>query len=405
MRSRTLREGSVGLLILLGLGLSGLMVIWIRGINPGNRSYRTMVDFPDAGGMKAGSPVRYRGVVVGRVTTIHPGTNVVSVEVEITPSTVVIPRDSVIQVNQAGLIGETSIDITPNREIATATVPDPLNANCKGGPIICDGDRLPGVVGVNFNELLTATVKLSNLFADPSFFNELRTLTKNSAEAAKGITNLTVEVTQLSRSVEKELSTLSSAATLTTAQVGRAANQIGLTATQVNELLVTNRSTLVTTLNNLNAASFQLRNTLTRLSPIVDEGQFVQNLQTLSVNASQASANLRNLSEALGSQENLLLLQQTLDSARATFQNAQKITADLDDLTGDPTFRENVRQLINGLHNLVSSTEQLHRQAELARVLEPAAIALQGRQSPPDTQTPPPQVLPNPSPLPEEIQN
>jgi len=63
----------------------------------------------------------------------------------------------------------------------------------------------------------------------------------------------------------------------------------------------------------------------------------------VSANAAQASANLRDISNALTGPTNLLVLQQTLDSARVTFQNAQKITSDLDELTGDPAFRENIR--------------------------------------------------------------
>jgi hypothetical protein len=89
------------------------------------------------------------------------------------------------------------------------------------------------------------------------------------------------------------------------------------------------------------------------------------NLETLSTNAATASANLRDISTALNSPTNVLVLQQTLDSARATFENAQKITADLDELTGDPAFRNNVKQLVNGLGNLVSSTEQLQQQVQV----------------------------------------
>uniref|UniRef100_A0ACD5H2C3 Uncharacterized protein n=1 Tax=Desertifilum tharense IPPAS B-1220 TaxID=1781255 RepID=A0ACD5H2C3_9CYAN len=55
------------------------------------------------------------------------------------------------------------------------------------------------------------------------------------------------------------------------------------------------------------------------------------------------------MSNALNSPTNIVMLQQTLDSARATFQNAQKITADLDEVTGDPAFRDNLRNLVNGL--------------------------------------------------------
>lgn len=372
MRSRTIREGSVGLLILLGLGLFGLLVVWLRGINPGNRSYRAVVQFTNVGGMRSGAPVRYRGVTVGKIRSILPGANVIDVEIEISPASLLIPRNSVIEANQAGLIGETSVDITPTAQLAANLDVNPLSPDCKGSPIICDGDRLPGVVGVNFNELISATVRLSNLVSDPEFFGEIRSLASNTSDAAAGVAVLSREVTRLTRSVDRELTSLSSAATASTVSVGRAANQFGLTAAQLNTLLSTNRSTLISTLNNLNVASDRLQVVLTQLAPVLEEGEFVSNLQTLSANAAQASTNLRTFSEAFGTQENLLLLQQTLDSARATFQNAQKITSDLDELTGDPSFRSNVRDLVDGLSSLVSSTQQLQQQTELAQRLQSA---------------------------------
>ncbi|MCY7275177.1 MAG: MCE family protein, partial [Phormidesmis sp. CAN_BIN44] len=57
----------------------------------------------------------------------------------------------------------------------------------------------------------------------------------------------------------------------------------------------------------------------------------------------------------------------------ATFQNAQKITADLDELTGDPQLRNDLRNLIKGLSGLTSSTQQLQQQAQVAQVLAPYA--------------------------------
>jgi len=42
-----------------------------------------------------------------------------------------------------------------------------------------------------------------------------------------------------------------------------------------------------------------------------------------------------------------------------TFANAQKISSDLDELTGDPKFRSNIRNLVNGLSGLVSSGSML----------------------------------------------
>lgn len=371
MRSRTLREGSAGLLILLGLAVLGGLILWIRGFNPKHRSYRVTVMFPDIAGMQVGAPVRYRGVVVGKIAEVRPAANSVEVDVDITPATLIIPRDVTVQVNQSGLISETAVDFTPNSTLSPelAASANPLSPDCKTQPILCDGTRLQGSVGISFNQLIVASTRFAELFSNPQFFSEIRDLTRNTSSAAAGVATLTGEVTGLTRSVQRELGTLSAAATKTTTSVGVAANQIGLTAAQVNELLDSNRSTLISTLDNINRTSGQLETLVNRVSPAIEDGQLIQNLQTLSANAAQASANLRNLTNTASSPETVLMLQQTLDSARATFQNAQKITADLDELTGDPTFRQNLRNLVNGLGNLVSSTNQLQQQAALAQVI------------------------------------
>ncbi|HEY9888037.1 MAG TPA: hypothetical protein V6D02_06525, partial [Candidatus Obscuribacterales bacterium] len=61
MRARAIREGSVGLLILIGVILFGGLVLWLRGLNPGSRHYRMLVTFQDTAGTQVGTSVRYRG--------------------------------------------------------------------------------------------------------------------------------------------------------------------------------------------------------------------------------------------------------------------------------------------------------------------------------------------------------
>lgn len=394
MRSRTIREGSVGLLVLLGVGLFGLILLWLRGFNPGSRSYRFIANFARVEGMQVGAPVRYRGVAVGEITQIVPSPASVDVEIQVASATLTIPRDAVILVNQSGLIGETSIDILPLDETATpaAVATNPLAANCLGQGIICDGDRLPGQVGVSFNELIRATIALADLFGDEEFFNELRSVARNTSDAAAGVAILSREVTQLSSSLERDLTTLTGSAAATTVAIGRTADQFGLTAAQVNTLLDENRSNLSGTLNNINTTTTEIRNLAAGFTPLVQNGEFLRNLETLSVNAAAASANaatasenLVNLSGSLGNSENILLLQQTLESARATFQNAQKITADLDELTGDPSLRQNIRQLIDGLSSLVSYTEELQQQTQMAETLTTIETALELQSAQPDS--------------------
>jgi phospholipid/cholesterol/gamma-HCH transport system substrate-binding protein len=372
MQSRTLREGSVGLLILAGLVLLGGLVFWIRGLNPGRRSYQIIATFDNVAGMRSGAPVRYRGVVVGKIQRVQTGSNAAEAIIEINSSALIIPNDVTLEANQIGLIGETSIDIFPNTMLpeSVLSAANPLADDCNSQLILCDGDRLSGNVGVSYDTLIRSTVEIADLLTETGFFDELRELTRNTADAASGVADLSREFTGLTRTLEQELTVLSAAAVDTTNAVGQVATELNLTTQQVNELISANRTNLIATLDNINQTSTQLRTVVDRLAPAINEGELVNNLTALSENAAIASENLRNFSDTFGSPENLVMIQQTLDAARATFQNAQKLTSDVDELIGDPEFRQNLRNLVDGLSGLVSSTQDLQQQTQLAYALE-----------------------------------
>ncbi len=400
---RTVREGSVGLLILFGVGLLVAIVLWLRGIQLGARSYQFVVEFVNGSGMDVGSPVRFRGVNVGKVIALEPGSNGVAITVEVEPASLLIPRDVVIAANQSGFIGEVSIDITPQKILPTGAIANGLDpfSDCDSNLIICDGDRLQGQSGISFDELIRSTTRLANLLGDPELLANINLAARSVGVAGTGVNQLTKDarrslggfaiaansVTRAANQVDQLASGSGQTVNQLGDQFGQTANRVGNAADQVSGLVQTNRGTLVATLNNLNQASEELRVALENLTPALNQlsqGELIQNLETLSANAVQASANLRDLSATVNSPTNLLVLQQTLDSARATFQNTQKITTDLDELTGDPAFRKNLRDLVNGLSQLVSSTQELEKQVQVAHqsgsAVPPAQAA---RQDPP----------------------
>lgn len=380
MQSRMVREGTVGLLIVAGLSVFGGLLLWLRGFNPTSRSFSITAEFERINGVQQGAAVRYRGVTVGRVTRISPGPNGVEVQIEITPADLIIPQNSELTVNQSGLLGETLLDLSPRKLLPEGAVAGtPLERNCNPDLILCQGSRIRGTIGISTDELVRATTRFAEVYSNPQFTSNINTLTKNSSSAAAEIATLSREVTSLVKSARQEVRTFSG----TAQSISNAANQVAVTVGQVNDLVSANRTTLVTTLDNLNALSTDLRSTVGRFSPVIDQvtqSRVLQNLETLSANAALASANFRDVSVTLNNPNNLTLLQQTLDSARVTFQNAQKITADLDELTGDPALRDNLRRLINGLSGLVSSTNQLEQQAQMTQILADPVTAEQFRQ-------------------------
>lgn len=383
MRARTIREGSVGLLILAGLALFGGLVMWLRGMSLGQRSYRFSADFESANGILEGSTVSYRGVPVGHILSIAPDSNTVLVQIEIHQSGLRIPVDSVVKTSQSGLIGETTISIEPpvDVDLAMESVPGPTSRECDSTVILCNGDRIDGEVGVNYEDLLESSQKISEALSstldDPKTLANIREILANTRDISGNVVDLTGEVTLVAKGLRNEIQPLSVSARQTLESVSAAASQLEATTVrtseqldttlaQVNGILTTNQDDLAITLENISASTGQLRMAMDTLAPVIQDGSLVDNIELLANNAAIASQDLRDISSSLNTGENLVLLQQTIESARDVFQSAQKIMADVDTLTGDPALRSNVRDLLNGLSALISFTGDLEDQTEVA---------------------------------------
>ena len=379
MRARTIREGSVGLLILLGIGLFGGLVLWLRGFNPTNRPYQLVVEFDDTMGVQPGTPVLYRGVPVGRVIDLDPQANAVDVVLEITQRDLRIPNEVLIETVESGLIGDISIEITPQAELAaSATDMSPVSQDCNSNVILCDGDRLIGVTGPSYEALLRSANDVAELLADPELVVQLKAVLENASQTAEETGTLAREATELTRLARAQIGPLAesaqaatNSAALAAGQVGRAAQQFSVTAADLDSLIDENRGVLVGTLGNLQAASLQLRGAADALGPRFQDGELINDLEVLVSSASAASEDLQTITSSLNNPANLILLQQTLESARDALASAQKVMADVDEITGDPAVRAQLRNLITGLGALVSSTQTLEQETEVARRLVP----------------------------------
>ncbi len=380
MRSRTIREGSVGLLILFGFLLFGGIFIWLRGARFGQESYTITINFENANRVIAGSPVRYRGVKVGEVVSINPNANGVKIIVKINRVDLSIPRENLlVEANQSGLIGETSIDIYPQVQLASteAEITNPISEECNSTLIICENDAVKGEVGASIDVLIRNTAEAADLISDPELFNNLKEVAKSAQNAADGIAEVSRELSDISVTVSQQLQILTATTESTGEQIRQTAARTEELIANLNRVVTTNQDTLQVTLNQISQTSQELNRLVQTISPTLetinsnleqaDTKELINNLEILTANAVATSENLKQASENLSSSENIVLLQQTLDSARATFENTQKITSDLDQLTGNPQFRKNLEELVEGLSELLSSTQALERQLAIAK--------------------------------------
>lgn len=383
MRSRTVREGAVGLLVLLGVSLVIVMSLWLSEAYFGRRSYRLIVEFANADGLKIGSPVLFRGVPVGKVVAIQAESNSVAVSLEIENPTLRIPRNSLAEVDRTGLIGEGSLAIRPLRDDQPVSLegPGPIDRGCNTQVLLCNGDRFTGSPPINYGSLIRAIVKIADLITDPSFQGKVDRAVGNLNATTTEIQRLSRDAASLARTLQREVGTFSTTArsisrtsdtinrtTSTTAgAIVRTAGAIEQTAANVNGLVVSNRSNLTNTLTSLAQTSATLRTTLGEVAPAMRQlrsSNLLPNLDALTSNAAQTAANLRDITGAVNNPQSLLMLQRTLDSAQSTLQTLDKITGDLNELTGDPRFRDSLRVIIISLGQLLSSTQELRQQVQ-----------------------------------------
>jgi phospholipid/cholesterol/gamma-HCH transport system substrate-binding protein len=428
MQSRAVREGSVGLMLIAGLGVFGAIFLWLRGLTPGSQTYNIIARFDQAPGIQPGGVVRFRGIRVGKIAKIEPGANGVAVTMQMDDPALIVPKDVAVEISQTGLIGEPVVEITPRSTVAinTSSLAKALDSNCNAQLILCNNAKVDGQIGASFNELLRRATKLVELYNNPEVVKNINTTLIKAGTAAddisrlsKSIDRISAEFSRLPKSVESGLNNLSAKANVLTISLDRTSTKIGQTADKfnttaqelnttaaeykklavsVNGLVTENRKTFASSLNNFNSLSVDLRKTVNELNPSivklnttlskVNSDKLVKDLEGTLSNANQTAANLKSVSANLNDPKTVLMLQQTLDSARSTFQNTQKITADIDDLTGNPEFRSNLRNLVNGLGKLVSSAEQLEQQAKLAQQIEPLGKSLSYLSKLPATDTP-----------------
>ncbi|CAI5976095.1 unnamed protein product [Closterium sp. NIES-65] len=86
----------------------------------------------------------------------------------------------------------------------------------------------------------------------------------------------------------------------------------------------------------------------------VREGDLLKNLEQLTKVASDAASDLRQLNSSILTKENTELLRQSVSTLTKTLKHVEGISADISSLTGDPSTRDHLRQIIESLSRLVA---------------------------------------------------
>lgn len=150
-------------------------------------SYSFFIELNNASGIHAGTTVHMRGVCIGSIQAIRLKLNCVLAIVKVDSDKTLIPASSIIETTQAGLLNEPVVDIIPRHHEAyhNEQKSNPLSACCDSSAIVCNKMYVVGSRGLNYDDLIRSTTRISQRFDDPRFFNVFYVFLQNSIEAVE----------------------------------------------------------------------------------------------------------------------------------------------------------------------------------------------------------------------------
>lgn len=161
--------------------------------------YSFFIEFNTSYGLSKGTSIRMRGVQIGFIQDIQLKLNSVLILAQINSDKIIIPRNSIIETTQTGLLNEPSIDIIPLQLLPFKDHIryDPFSDDCNSSSIICSKTYLAGDRGLNYDDLVRSTTRISQRFDDPRFFNLFYIFLQNSIELTENFLDLIASVSDL----------------------------------------------------------------------------------------------------------------------------------------------------------------------------------------------------------------
>nr|YP_009397395.1 hypothetical protein [Dasyclonium flaccidum]ARW66581.1 hypothetical protein [Dasyclonium flaccidum] len=166
-----------------------LIILFFSLFKNKDQEYKLFVQFNSVHRLKEGASVNFRGVKIGYVKNLNIQLNSVIALLNINSTKILLPRDCVIEVNQLGLFNDVVIDIIPLKSKCSVTLTniDVLSDGCLKSSFICSNFYVKGYKGLNYDDLVRSTTRISQRFDDPRFFDLFYLFLQSSLEISDQI--------------------------------------------------------------------------------------------------------------------------------------------------------------------------------------------------------------------------
>jgi phospholipid/cholesterol/gamma-HCH transport system substrate-binding protein len=149
--------------------------------------YSFFIEFNNANGLVIGTPIKMRGVQVGSIKNMQLKHNCVLVLAEIHSHKIRINKGFIIETTQTGLLNDSVIDIIPLNISSNSSNISPLSFSCDSSQIICHNAYIIGDRGLNYDDLVRSTTRISQRFDDPNLFYLFYQFLKSSLELTEAM--------------------------------------------------------------------------------------------------------------------------------------------------------------------------------------------------------------------------
>ena len=160
---RSVRDAIVGFTVIGGVVGFASMALWLRGVRLGASHWTLTARFNDAAGLAERSPVTYRGILVGSVSSIAVTSEAVVAELEINNGDLRLPLPVSATVGAGSLLGgDAQVALVSRGTPLPQDSPLPRGADCQPTRQLCNGGT---VVGREVPSLSTVTATMQELLA------------------------------------------------------------------------------------------------------------------------------------------------------------------------------------------------------------------------------------------------
>jgi phospholipid/cholesterol/gamma-HCH transport system substrate-binding protein len=147
-----------------------LSVLFLYFFRQQDSKYSFFIEFNNANGIVVGTPLRMRGINIGFIQNIQLKPDCILVLATINSKNIIISKSCLIETTQTGLLNDTVIDIIPIQQSDSLINDNPSSRFCNSSLIICSNMYFLGSRGLNYDDLVRSTTRISQRFDDPHFF-------------------------------------------------------------------------------------------------------------------------------------------------------------------------------------------------------------------------------------------